>query len=644
MSLSKALSADLSGTAARWDAARWLLLCAAVATVALYWNGLNGPFLFDDAANLAPLRPWYNGQLDWRQVVLGQDGLIDSRPVSMLSFLLTAGLGGPGPLSYKIGNLLLHLLCGLVAFRLLRRTLDEDAALAPQARLLAAAAVALWLLHPIQVSTVLYAVQRMAQLSALFALGATLAYLVARRRLADGRPRSAWLLLFLVFPLLLAAGVLSKQNAAIAPLLCLVLELAYFRGPRPPSIKLFFALFLALPAAAVLAMLAFVPDALLGGYAEWDFNPLQRLLTQARVLCEYLGNLLLPRGERMTLFRDDVAVSTGLFAPATTAAAIALLLGLSAIAIALRKRAPSVFAGWFFFLAAHSVESGLLPLEMYYEHRNYLPSIGLALAAMGLFALLPARQAQPRRRYFGGLALVAVCALLAWSAQGRVTTWRSKADIVANALLHHPGSLRARQTQAFIDLSANRYDLAMAQMGTLLRSPLPRRRMLAGIDLVSIACLGGRDPDPAQLQRALADRQPQITLDEVLVADLLAQASAPGRCPRIGDAQAIATVESLLDAASAQPERATPKRQLRFVAALLYARAGRWPQAQAQAQRAWSPQAAAEIGDLLVQACVKNGRTDCARRVLGQLAERTRAYDRAGQARLTRLEALIAHR
>lgn len=641
MSLSKTLSTDLR---ARWDPARWLLVCAAVATVALYWSGLNGPFLFDDAANLAPLRPWYNGQLDWRQVVLGQDGLIDSRPVAMLSFLLTAGLGGPGPLSYKLGNLLLHLLCGLLAFRLLRRALSEDAALAPQARLFAAAAVALWLLHPIQVSTVLYAVQRMAQLSALFALGATLAYLAARQRWAAGHTRSAWLLLFLVFPLLLAAGVLSKQNAAVAPLLCLVLELAYFRGPRPPAIKLFFGLFVALPAVAALASLAFAPDLLLGGYAEWDFSPIQRLLTQARVLCDYLGTLLAPRGEHMTLFRDDVAVSTGLFSPATTAAAIALLLLVSAAAIALRKRAPSLFAGWFFFLAAHSVESGLLPLEMYYEHRNYLPSIGLALAVMGLFALWPARAAAPRRRPLAVLGLVAICALLAWSAQARVATWHSKADIVANALVHHPDSLRARQTQAFIDLSANRYEQAVAQMRYLRRSPQPRRRLLAGIDLVSIACLAGRDPDPADLQRALVDRQAQITLDEVLVADLLAQASAPGRCPRIGDAQAIAAVAALLDAASAQPERAAPKRQLRFLAALLYARAERWPQAQAQAQLAWSPRASADIGDLLVQACAKNGQTDCARRVLAQLAERTRAYDRAGQARLTRLENLIANR
>ncbi|UHQ22569.1 hypothetical protein LVB77_18240 [Lysobacter sp. 5GHs7-4] len=644
MSWRKALSADLGGATARWDAARWLLLGAAVAAVAIYWSGLDGPFLFDDAANLAALRPWYNGQLDWRQVALGQPGLIESRPVAMLSFLLSAGLGGPGPLSYKLGNVLLHLLCGLLAFRVLRRALDEDAVLASRARAMAATAVALWLLHPIQVSTVLYAVQRMAQLSALFALAAVWTYLVARRRLIRGPSRSAWLLLFAAFPCLLAAGVLSKQNAAVAPLLCLVLELAYFRAPRPNAIKAFFGLFLVVPAAAVLALLAISPDTVLGGYAEWDFSLAQRLLTQARVLCDYLGALLAPRGETMTLFRDDVVVSTGLFSPATTAAAIVALLALSAIAVALRKRVPSVFAGWFFFLAAHSVESGPLPLEMYYEHRNYLPSIGLALAVVGLAALLPARAFNVRGSRLALLGVVAVCALLAWSAQGRVATWRSKAEIVAQALIHHPDSLRARQTQAFIDLSANRYDAAVAQMEYLRRSPLPRRRMLAGIDLVSIACLAGRDPDPAQLRTALADRQPQITLDEVLVADLLAQASAPGRCPRIGEAQAIATVHTLLAAAPTQPERATPKRQLRYVAALLHARAGQWPQAQDQAERAWSPQATPEIGDLLVQACAKNGQTACARRVLAQLDARTRGYDRVGQARLVRLRALIADR
>lgn len=638
-----ALGRDARGMGARWDAARGWLCAAAVAVVALYWAGLDGPFLFDDPANLSVFRDWYHGRVDWRFAVFGRNDPLSARPLSMASFLLNVGLGGPGPLPYKLGNLLVHLLCGLLAFRVLQRALGADETLRDRARMLAAIAVALWCLHPIQVSTVLYSVQRMAQLAALFALAAVLAYWVGRARLTSQRPRSGLTLLFLFFPLMLGCGVLSKQSAAIAPLLCLVLELAYFRRARPRAVKLFFGLFLALPLIAVMLGLAWSPELLTRGYADWDFSLGQRLLTQARALTDYVGTLLWPRAEHMSLFSDDFAVSTGLLSPPSPLPAMVALTAISLTALALRRRAPSVFAGWFWFLAAHAVESSVLPLEMYYEHRNYLPSLGLALALVGALALLPKRLSAGLRPLPLTLAAAAICAVLASGTWDRVQTWRSKQAIVTHALAHHPESLRARQTQAFIDVSAGRTDAALAQMAHMADGPVPRRRLLARIDSVSIACLADRDADPALLRRALTDAQPQITLDEVLVADLLAQATSVGRCPRITSDRAIETVLGLLDAASRQPDSAEPKRQMRMLAALLLARAQRWPQAQEQAERAWAAHAPLETADVLIQAYLANGRRDAAERTLRELQARVRPYDRAGQHLLGQLRERIGN-
>jgi hypothetical protein len=75
--------------------------------------------------------------------------------------------------------------------------------------MLASLLAAIWLLHPLNASTVLYAVQRMAQLSALFVLAAVWAYLAARAQLAAGRTRRALLGLFVLVPLLVVAGLLS---------------------------------------------------------------------------------------------------------------------------------------------------------------------------------------------------------------------------------------------------------------------------------------------------------------------------------------------------------------------------------------------------------------------------------------------------
>ncbi|RYH21168.1 MAG: hypothetical protein EON54_25775, partial [Alcaligenaceae bacterium] len=281
---------------------------------------------------------------------------------------------------------------------------------------------AIWLLHPLHASTVLYAVQRMAQLSALFTLGAVCVFLVARQQLVDGPTRAAQLNLFVSFPLLVFLGVLSKQNAAVAPAICLVLELAYFgKNSRPgATVRNFFAVFLALPAFAVAGILLLAPRILLATYDEWDFTLAERLLTQPRALIDYIGMLLLPRGLQMGLYTDDFAISHDLFSPLSTLWCILTLAWISVLAVVMRKRAPSVFAGWFFFLAAHSIESGFLPLELYYEHRNYLPAFGLFLAMVGLLALVPAFKTNvlaPRK--LGLLAAGGMSLVLALATHGR---------------------------------------------------------------------------------------------------------------------------------------------------------------------------------------------------------------------------------
>jgi hypothetical protein len=41
-----------------------LLMCFAI-----YWPGLNGPYVFDDTENLASINDWLNGNQSWQWVV-----------------------------------------------------------------------------------------------------------------------------------------------------------------------------------------------------------------------------------------------------------------------------------------------------------------------------------------------------------------------------------------------------------------------------------------------------------------------------------------------------------------------------------------------------------------------------------------------
>lgn len=626
---------------------RWILPLASLLVVALYWTGLSGPFILDDPWNLEPVRLWQAGQASLLEVIFPQPSFVFSRPVAMGSFALTTWLFGADSFSFKLGNLIIHLLCGWLGWAVLRRVLARDARLAPHAELLAALAAAFWLLHPLQVSTVLYAVQRMAQLSTLFTLAAVWFYLVARQQLIDGHRRAAWLNLFLGFPAMLALGILSKQNAAVAPAVCLVLELAYFnRSTRTGrSVGAFFGLFLALPLLGVVALLAIAPDKLLGTYSEWDFTLWERLLTQPRALIDYLGMLLFPRGPLMGLYTDDFAVSHSLLSPPSTLLALLALTAISFASIALRKRAPSLFAGWFFFLVAHSVESGFLPLEMYYEHRNYLPSLGLFLAVLGLLALVPKFETNvfsPRK-----LALLAASGfalVLCVGALGRVLVWQDMGNIVQLGIKAHPESLRARFDLAAWALQRQDYETAQASMRHLAASGNPRFRQLGNLSMATVDCMRGMDKQSIQfLQRAATENLPRLTTYEAQAFRRLSGVMRTSGCGHLSVQTAAGYLMQILASAVEQPEESQPKWFSRSVVAEMYAHIGDWKPAQKQAELAWeASRHDARVGALLASIYIKAGNLTAAHAVIREIERTINPHEKGGQSTLQMLHKLLA--
>lgn len=614
---------------------RWILPLASLLAIALYWIGLSGPFIFDDPWNLEPVRLWQAGQASLLEVFFPQPSFVFSRPVAMGSFALTTWLFGADSFSFKLGNLIIHLLCGWLGWAVLRRALARDTRLAPHAELLAALAATFWLLHPLQVSTVLYAVQRMAQLSTLFTLAAVWFYLAARQQLIDSHRRAAWLSLFLGFPAMLALGILSKQNAAVAPALCLVLELAYFnRASRPGrTVATFFILFLALPALGVAALLALAPDTLLGTYSEWDFSLWERLMTQPRALLDYLGMLLFPRGPLMGLYTDDFPVSYSLLSPISTLLALLTLVAASIAALILHKRSPSVFAGWFFFLAAHSVESSFLPLEMYYEHRNYLPSLGLFLTMVGALALVPKFQTNilsPRK--LGLLTAFGLVLVLCIGTLGRVLIWQDMGNIVQLGIKAHPDSLRARFDIAAWALQRGDFATAEASMQYLRESADPRHRQMGNLSLVTMNCMRGLSGGSREmLRKAAAENLPRLTTFEAQAFVRINGATKQGDCGTLGRSAIAASLKQILDSAANQPETASSKRFSRYALAEMYARDGQWQAAQEQAALAWSGGHDKEVGMFLATLLIRNGDLRSARSLLAELDGIVPTYDVQGR-------------
>lgn len=623
------------------------MYAALLATLCLYWPGLKGPFVLDDLPNLSPLQQAIEGQAPARELIFGNQSGVLGRPLSMATLWFSAVTGGMHPFPFKIGNLIIHLLCGLVGWQLLYQLLKSDPRLAGRAGFTAAVLAALWLLHPINVSTVLYAVQRMAQLSTLFVLASVWAYVSARRSMIDGDTRAANVRLFLLFPILVAAGLMSKENAAIAPALCLLVEVAYFlREPRKgKSLAAFFLIFLLVPVVLATTLLVLMPESLLN-YEQRDFTLYERLLTQPRALVAYLSLMLWPRGGPMGVFVDDFTLSTGWLEPLSTAACALTLLAISAMAIAMRQRSPSIFAGWFFFLLAHAVESSIFPLELYFEHRNYLPLFGVLLAVAGALSLLTGTasrfQSQSRLRTVM-LSLIAMTAIalsaITWK---QVQVWRSIETITEQALEHHPESARAKLEMMTIAADSGRWDEAFAMAESLMESPHPRHRLIGNLHAITIECLSGRGGEPSHLTEAEAVGIQSITLAEVLATSQLSRALDEGRCgSKLDHATVGAALVRILDGTSQQSDQSRPKWLLRAAASRLYMNAGEWAEAEKHAELAWQPTTDTGFGALLIYIYIHNAKKHKADTVWHEVKSRVQPYELVAQQELQRLRTEI---
>lgn len=458
-------------------------------TLIVYWPGLSGPFLFDDFPNLAGLGN-FGGVRDWesfRQFVFTGIAGPTGRPLALASFLIDDNAWPSNPYAFKYTNLMLHLLTGVLLVVLLRQLLAIHAPQQARRNLWIALAVAgFWLLHPMNVSTVLYVVQRMAILSALFTVLALIGYACGRRLLAE-RPRTAYLTMGLALVFGTAAATLSKENGILTPVLALVLEETILRrhsGPRPHLA--FRLLFLWVPLAAIPAYFSLIAwsGRLAGGYAYRPFTLPERLLTQACALWEYVGHWLLPRPGQRGLYADDYPVSHGLLDPWYTLPAVFALIAATATALWLRIRQPLVAAAILFYLAGHLLESSFVPLELYFEHRNYLPAMLLALPV----AFTIATAAIPRRlRAAGGaLALLIPALLTGWLA----LLWRDEVQLAVYWARQHPQSVRAETVVESVLEQAGRRALAL-QFNEQARVRHPDEIALAANFLLLRCRLGG---------------------------------------------------------------------------------------------------------------------------------------------------------
>lgn len=368
----------------RYRFATLATLCAVLAAC-LFLPGLGGGFILDDRPVILENGALYVTDLSGeglRSAAHSFHAGQGSRALAMLSFALDHWRSGwLDPRAFKATNVAIHALTALVLAFFFRRLLLLADWQARRAAWTALAMAALWASHPLQVSAVLYVVQRMQTLGTLFLALALLSYLQARRaQILDQRSRGHVVTALLFWVLAFAA----KEDSVLFPAYALVLELTVlrFRAAQPRVAQgLRKGYLLAGLAGLVLYLAVVVPHYWSGSdYPGRTFSSAERLLSQGRVLVMYIGQILLPVPERLPFYYDDLQISRSVLDPITTLPAWILLFGLVALAWSLRDKRPVFTCGVLLFFAGHLITSNVINLEMAFEHRNHFPLIGASMA------------------------------------------------------------------------------------------------------------------------------------------------------------------------------------------------------------------------------------------------------------------------
>lgn len=583
----------------------WQLLAALLLVCAIFWPGLYGTWLFDDYPNIVDnkgVQPSGASIPALLNAALSSPASELKRPLASLTFAGNFLWSGLDPFWMKLTNLLIHMLNGILAFWFVRGLLQylcissnssssaDVLAQPPPARsqqrfsttsspaLLALLIATAWMLLPINLTAVLYVVQRMESLANVFVLLGLIGYIRGRRTMLSGNVKSAsssgflWCVASIFVPTIV--GATAKETAVMLPLYTLLIELCIFRfRPAPDSstptnrdawdlrLVIMYITVLAFP---ILVGLGYLMPKLVEPVA-WStrgFTMTTRLLTEARVVVSYIGWILTPTPSELSFYHDDLNPSTSLLKPWTTLLSIVCLLVLVVTSVKVRHKHPLISLGLALFLGSHLLTGTVLPLELVYEHRNYFGSLGLMIAVMPTLAswwrgrrtathgqqqLLLLHFPSAAMQYF--LALLPASLLMIWWASQTAATayaWGDPLRLARELARRGPESPRAQYELGRTYIIYSRYQpgsafIPLAYASLEKAASLPKSSILPQQALIFMNARMGLPVPPTWWESMIAKLKtvkPGVQDESALIA--LAHCMRYGQCdlpkPRMSEA------------------------------------------------------------------------------------------------------------
>ncbi len=342
------------------------------------------------------------------------------RPLTMLGFSLNRWVLGNTPLSYHVGNVLIHLLAGVAVLSLLRRSAD----LTPSGAMTGALLLAL---HPMLTEAVAWSSGRFDAQAALLLVVAVVLHM---RGGTAGHVGAS-----VAFGL----ALLSKESAVCLPFLLLAYDVAF--RDRPVR-----AWFLGQAGPAVVLVLYFGIRSMVGLAGPALLSELGLELVRGYVfnLLTFLPRLVLPF--ETTAFRPYDPPSWQATALALTAVASVTGLAVWGVFRWSSSRFRAWAWGWGWFLSALLPTAVAGPkLEVVGDRYAYLPAVGVAIMVGACVDAVLTHLRSVRFSRFASALVAPLLGLgwlcLAWQSGNRVRDWRNdktlfEAEITANPSNH----------------------------------------------------------------------------------------------------------------------------------------------------------------------------------------------------------------
>ncbi len=411
----------------------------------IYSNTFNAPWHFDDEPNVVTNYPLHIKSLSWKEIkkTVQYEGKL-YRPVACLSFSLNYYFGKLNVFGYHLVNIVIHVITAIFLYLFTYATLNLLCLrhrYGPKAHSIAMLASVLWATHPVQTQAITYIVQRMASMASMFYIMSLYFYVIYK----TNRTGERWFfLLICMFTGLLAFG--SKENTAMLPVTIILYEVVFFQELNFGQIKkrlIIYAFAISIPflLVAIYRGPSFFLN-LSAGYEIRNFTPIERLLTELRVVIYYISLLIYPGLSRLNV-DHDFSVSHSLLNPPTTLFSMFLIFGLITFAMYIARKRPLISFCIIWYFLNLLIESTILGLELVFEHRLYLPSMTLFILLSIFFQWLLTRLRYKKKIYYiltGGIVL-----FLIFQGNGtymRNAVWKDQLTLWADSVSKSPNKAR----------------------------------------------------------------------------------------------------------------------------------------------------------------------------------------------------------